>query len=194
VINTAVDDRRTYLRFYGVEIDAWDETFGAFANYHYILVPDYFSDGCITTEDTAASGTHKFLYPAHIKKRYWIEGRIEGEFCLAASGAKSTCSDYRVTICKVHDNGTETELSTTGWITVNDTLGWDAVNSVPGSVVGSEGERVYHYWIDCFEEKELSDYERIYLKIQINCDANAILMHSNDPQWTDVWFDLPLRM
>ena len=183
----AVDDRKTYLRFYGVKIDDWDETYGDFANYHYILMPDYISDGCTTDDDTAANGTHKFLYPAHIKKVYWIEGRIEGEFCLASSGAQSTVTNYRVTVCKVHDDGTETELATTGWITIDDTLPWDAGHSVGD-------EHVYHYWIDCFDEKKLTDYERIYIKIQVTCDANAILMHSNDPEWTDVWFDLPLRM
>lgn len=181
------DERRTYLKFYGVKLDDWEETFGAFANYHYILMPDYISDGCTTDDDTAANGTHKFLYPAHIKKRYWVEGRIQGEFCLAASGATSTIDEYRVSICKVHDNGTENELATTGWIAISDTLGWDSTYSIGD-------EHVYHYWIDCFEEKELSDYERIYLKIQVDCDANAIIMHSNDPEWTDVWFELPLRM
>lgn len=183
----AGDERRTYLKFYGVEIDDWSETFGSFANYHYILLDDYVSDGCTTVDDTAANGTHKFLYPEHIKKRYWIEGRIEGEFCLSSSGATSTVTDYRVSICKVHDNGTETELATSGWITINDSLPWNATYSVGD-------EHVYHYWIDCFEAKELTDYERIYLKIQVRSDANAKIMHSNDPEWLDVWFELPLRM
>jgi len=183
-----VNDRRTYLKFYGIDITDWSETFGAFANYHYILVPDYLSDGCMCVEDTAANGTHKFLYPAHLKKRYWIEGRIEGEFCLASSGATSTLDEYRVTICKVHDSGEETELATTGWVSFeDDELPWDATYAVGD-------EHVFHFWIDCFQEKELSDYERIYIKLQISCDANAIIMHSNDPEWTDLWFSLPIRM
>lgn len=183
----AVDDRRSYLQFYGVKLNEWSETFGSFANYTYLLIPDYISDGNDTDDDTAASGTHKFLYPEHIKKKYWIEGRVEGEFCLAASGATSHITDYRVTICKVHDNGTESELVTTGWITVDDDLEWDATYEI-----GTE--EVYHYWIDAYEEQELSDEERIYLKIQVTCDANAIIMHSNDPQWTDVWVEIPFRM
>jgi hypothetical protein len=182
-----VDDRRDFIKFYGIKNNDWEEGFGSFANYHYHLINDYISDACDTSDDTAANGTHKFLYPWHIKKRYWIEGRIEGEFCLAASGATSTCDKYRATVCKVHDDGTETELSTTGWIAINATLAWDAVRSVGD-------EEVYHYYIECYIEKEMTDYERLYLKIQIDSDANALLMHSNDPEWTDCWVEIPFRM
>jgi len=182
-----VDDRRDFIKFYGIKNNDWEEGFGAFANYHYHLINDYISDACDTSNDTAASGTHKFLYPWHIKKRYWLEGRIQGEFCLAASGAASTVDDYRITICKVHDNGTETELISTGWRDLSVVLAWDAVHSIGD-------ELVVHFYIECYEEKEMTDYERLYLKIQINCDANGILMHSNDPEWTDCWVEIPFRM
>ena len=183
----AADDSRAYIEFFGFSTDDWTVTFGSFANHHYILESDYISDGCVTTDSTEASNIHKFIFPHHIKKTYYIEGVIEGHITLAASGCTSTVTSYRVTICKMHEDTTETELASTGWITVNDTIGWDAA-------LGVGEEIVYPFWIDLWEEKQLTENERIYLKSEVSCNSCTHLMHSNDSTWEDVWVNIPFRL
>lgn len=189
VINISADDQREYRVFFGVHVDDWEHTFGTFAATHYLLINDYFSEGCAATESSEASITHSFLYPHHIKKTYYIEGIIEGEICLAASGATSTCTMYRVTVCKTYEGAAlpDEELATTGWVTVNDTLIWDS-----GFNVGEE--MVYHYWIDVWDEQKITELERLYLKIEVNCDQYMHLMHSNDATWQDIWVEIPFRL
>ena len=187
MINIGSDDQREYITFYGLYTDDWTFSFGTFSNHQYILNRDYISQGCSTTDSSLASDTHEFLYPHHIKKTYYIEGVIEGEISLAAVGATATVTSYQVSVWKMNVDNSNEELATTGWITVNDTLVWDG-----GLGVGDE--MVYHYWIDVWDEKELSENDRIFLKIEVNCDANTHLMHANDKTWTDVWIDIPFRL
>ena len=44
----------------------------------------------------------------------------------------------------MHEDNTPTELASTGWVIVNDTLAWDA-----GLNAGDEA--VYHFWIERFK-------------------------------------------
>jgi len=181
---------RFYQTFYGIHVNDWEETFGSFVDHHKLLVKDYISEGCDTTEaSTVSLTTHKFLYPQHIKKIYFIEGVIEGHITLAASSCSTTLSNYRVTVCKVHEDTTETELFTTGWITISDVLAWDAIYNVGD-------EMVYPFWIDAWEKEKLIEYERIYLKVEVNTtgDSCCSLYHSNDATWEDVKVTLPLKM
>lgn len=182
------EDQREYVKYYGIYEYDWYANFGTFSNHHYLLVKNYISEGCSTLDSSEASLTHEFLYPHHIKKIYWIEGVAEGEICLAASGCTSTVTSYRVSICKMNLDNTPTELATTGWITVNDTLAWDA-----GLSIGEE--MVYHYRIDTLQqEQKLEVNDRIYLKIEVKCNSCTHLMHSNDSSWTDIWIDVPFRL
>lgn len=87
----------------------------------------------------------------------------------------------------MNKDNTPTLLATTGAITVNDTLGWDAVYSVGE-------EMVYPFWIDVSQEKKLGEFDRIFLKIKVTCDSCAHLMHSNDATWEDVKIDIPFRL
>jgi len=154
------DDMRYYITFYGIRTDDWGETFAdpAFVDHHKLLVKEYISDGCDTRDLTASpQGTHKFLYPQHIKKTYFIEGTITGQITFAAYGGECTIGDFRVTLCKVHEDTTQTELFTTGWITVTRTLTWD-------EGTGAGEEIVYAFWIDAWNKAELNEFERIYLK------------------------------
>lgn len=184
-----INDQREYRKFFGVSIDDWAHTFGTFADTHYILLNDYISEGCSTTDSSEASNTHSFLYPHHIKKTYYIEGVIEGAITLSAFGDESTVTSYRVTVCKTYEGGAlpDLELATTNWITVDDTLAWDA-----GLGVGEE--MVYHYWIDVWDEQKITEHERLFLKIEVNCNQHTHLMHSNDATWQDVWVDIPFRL
>lgn len=181
------NDQREIIDFYGYYTYDWQESFGQFANHKFLLDIDYVSDGCSTSDSSEASITHEFLYNQHIKKTYYIEGVVRGHICLVASGCTSTVTSYRVTICKMHEDNTSSELATTGWVTVNDTLSWDA-----GLSLGAE--MVYPFRIDVWEEKKLTDKERIFLRIQVNCDSCTHLMHSNDATWEDVWISIPFRL
>jgi hypothetical protein len=185
----AADDQREFIDFYGYYTYDWAETFGSFSNHHYLLEQDYVSDGCSTLDSSEASITHEFLYPHHIKKTYYIEGVVKGNIVLAASGCTSTVTSYRVTICKTYEGAAfpDAELATTGWITVNDTLTWDA-----GLSIGDE--MVYPFWINVWEEQKITEHERLFLRIEVQCDACTHLMHSNDNTWKDVWITIPFRL
>jgi len=184
---------RYHETFYGIEVDHWVEDYPSsstvFSSNHYVMTKNFISDGASTTSVSVASVTNKFLYPHHISKTYFIEGVISGQITLGASGATSTVTNYRVTLCKIDETDTETELFTTGWVTVNDTLDWDT--SI-GTGIGQE--RVYPFWIDAWEYEKLDEFERIYIKIQVTCDANCVLWHSNDATWEDLKIEIPLRM
>ena len=183
------DDMRYYETFYGISPNDWEITdFGTFQNHHKILERQYISDATSCAETSAASDTNKFLFPHHIKKKYFIEGEISGHITIASSGATSTVTSYRVTVCKTNDNtNTDSELFSTGWVTVNTTLAWDGVYSIGE-------ERVYPFWIDAWEYEELSEYERIFVKVEVNCDNNAVLWHSNDATYEDLKVEIPLRL
>lgn len=182
-----VNEQREIIDFYGFYTYDWSESFGQFADHHFLLERDYISDGCSTSDSSEASITHQFLYNRHIKKTYYIEGVVTGNICLAASGATSTVTAYRVSLYKMHEDNTPTELASTGWVTVNDTLGWDAS-------LGVGDEMVYPFWIDVWEQKELTDKERFYIQIEVNCDQHCHLWHSNDSTWKDVWVAIPFRL
>lgn len=183
----AGDDQRQYITFYGIQYTHWNETFGSFVNYQFLLTQEYISDACSCPTMSVANGEHKFLYPHHLKRTYFIEGRVEGEFAVSTT-ADATMTSYRASICKVHGaTNEEEELASTGWVVVNKDLEYDE-----GLGVGDEA--VFHYWIDAYEEKKVTDEERIYLKIEIQADPAIILMHSNDSKWTDIWVEVPFKM
>jgi hypothetical protein len=182
-----LDEQRERIEFYGFRVNDWVVNFGDFTNHHDILDPEYISDASSTSDYSTATETHYFLYPYNIKKIYYIEGVIKGHITLAASGCTSTCTSYRVTLCKVDIADNHTELASTNWITPNTTLGWDAVYSAGEEIV-------YHFWIETDEEKKITENERLYMKIEIQGSACLVLMHSNDKTWEDVWIDIPFKM
>lgn len=184
----SADDNREVETFYGVHTNNWNINFGSFSNHNKLLVRDYISDGCSCTETSAASDTNEFIYPNHIKKKYFIEGVIQGHITLAASTATSTVTSYRVLVGKVHENtGTKTELFSTDWITVNDTLTWNATYTVGKEIV-------YPFWIDAWNYAALDENERIYVKVEVTCSNTAVLYHSNDSTWQDLKIEIPLRL
>jgi len=156
---------------------------------------------------SSATLTHKFLYPEHIKKVYFIEGTITGHVTFAASSATAYICKYRVSVCKVHQNTKETELFTTGWVTVDDTLGWNEEYNTPSIIEGEEGEVVYPFRIDAWENAKLDEYERIYVRVESTCSddsnfssctddgcANLVLWHSNDATWEDLKIEIPFKL
>jgi len=184
----AGDEVRFYETFYAVHLNDWMETYGSFINHHKLLTKEYESEGCDTTDASSCSdGTYEFLYPEHIKKVYFVEGVIKGQITIVASSATVTFENYRVTLCKVNDAGVKTELFTTGWITVDTILNWDAVYEVGD-------ERVYPFRINAWDKAKLFDHERLFLRVQVDNEPNADLWHSNDATWEDIKIIVPLRM
>lgn len=203
----AEDDMRYYETFYGIHKDDFPVTFASFANHHKLLVKNYISAGAITTDFSTASSTHKFLYPHHIKKTYFIEGVIDGQVTYESSTVTGYLCAIRVTVCKINEDLSDNELFTTGWKVVNSTLGWDAAHGVPSSIEGEVGSRVYAFSIDAWEKTKLGEFDRIYLKVEstcslsnsfVSCTASSCthvhLWHSNDATWEDIKVILPLRM
>ena len=194
------DSMRMYETFYGIHTDDWTVTFGSIIDEHKILTKEYISDGCSTTDGSSATNTHKFLYPHHLAKTYFIEGVISGHVTFAAGTATAYLCSYRVSVCKTHEDTTDTELFSTGWVDVNDTLDYNSTYSVGE-------EKVYPFWIDAWEYEKLDTQERIYVKVESTCSnnsscatcednscTNVVLWHSNDATWEDLKITIPFLM
>jgi len=185
------DDMRLVETFYGMSLNNLSVTFGSFSNHKYILNEEYENDGCDSVDASMITDgvTIDFIYPDHIKKIYFIEGTIKGHITLGSSECTATVGGYKVTIYKIHENTTETSLFTTGWIMVNDELDWNGE-------YGIGEEKVYPFRIDAWEYQELTDKERIFVRVEFtNCtDGCLILWHSNDSTWEDFKISIPFRM
>ena len=179
---------RQFIDFFGIHLYDWIETFGSFANTHYFMTREYESEGCSWLDSSEASVTHNFLYPFDIERVYYLEGTATGQITLVAVDGEATITDYRVTICKTYEgmSSPDEELQSTGWRVVDDTLAWDAVHSVGEEIV-------YPFRIHISPEKEVSEHERLYLKIEVRCNAFTHLMHTNDAKWEDVFISIPFK-
>jgi hypothetical protein len=182
-------DMRMYETFYGIHVNDWGITFGgAFDESHYILTKDYINEGCACEETSEVSNTLKFIYPHHTAKTYFIEGVISGHFTLASSSAAAKITKYRVSIFKIHEStGDENELFSTGWIIVDDELSWNSDYEIGE-------EKVYPFWIDAWEKEKLTEFERFYLKIEVEGDSYTYFWHSNDSTWEDIKVEIPFIM
>lgn len=196
-----VNDQRDFIIFYGIKQNDWETTFGKFTAHSEELVVEYVDIDCNCVDYTQATSctnsqyciTTEFLFPHHIKKQYYVEGVIEGEFTVACKGGNCRIDDFRISICKTNVDTLYERLAVTfvndkEWVILGDDLSWDAGNSIGE-------EKVYHWRIDCWEAQELKENDRLYLKIEIRGNNNFLyLMHTNDPDWTDVWCKIPFRM
>ncbi len=180
----AIDDMRDHLIVYGYYVDDWSWNYGTFANHHYVLDEEYVSESCSCTTSSTVT-LYKFLYPFKIKKTYAIEGMAKGEFTLASSGATATVTSYRVTICKMHSDRTDTELKSTNWITVSDSIPFDHDDDI-------SYDQKYPFWIDVWNEVILNENEQIYVKLEMYT-VDTILLHYNDSTFNDFWIDIPIR-
>lgn len=180
---------RYYETFYGIHVDYWGITFGGvFNNHHYMLEKEYVNDGVECTDTSGVTDAITFIYPHHIAKIYFIEGVIKGHFTLASSGATAEIEKYRVSLFKIHEStGDETELFTSGWVDTEVDLEWrDDI----GDGIGEE--MVFPFWIDAWEKEKITEFERLYLKIEVDANEYTYLWHSNDPTWEDVKVVIPL--
>lgn len=177
-----MSDLRDYIKFYGIWLDDWDTTWGG-QTYERHLLREWTVNALSETSSTWASGGRKFLYPHHIKKTYFLEGVIEGEITFGAT-AISHVSNYVVTIFKLNTDTTETTLATTGVITV------------ANHTVAALDSHSFHFWIDCYNAKELGEYDRLGVKVEWNVNGigtvTANLYHDYDATYGyDLWVDMP---
>lgn len=196
-----MDDNRFYETFYGIELNDWNGvSFGSFSKHRKILVKEYVSDGCSTTTQSLATLTNKFIYPHHTKKKYFIEGVAEGQITFVASECTAYISKYRVTICKVNENSSTTELASTNWQIADKDNAYKTLHWHKDYNYGDE--IVYHFFIEVWdEEKELGEFDRFYIKVQTDTSTCTVsqctcarLMHSNDAEWEDLKITIPFRL
>lgn len=182
-----VSDMRDYYKFYGVFTDDWITTFGG-NTFNRHLVKEYVADGCSCTTSSAwVSGGREFIYPHNIKKKYFLEGVIQGEI-LFEDWISSKCTDFRVTVFKLNADTNKTDLATTGVISIADSY-------------TAYGGIFYHWWIDLTEAKELSEDDRIGLRVEWNVahtsTPTAHLVHDNDSSTStglNLWVELPFLL
>lgn len=185
-----------YETMFGIVLEDWSWTYGNgfFTNIHYMLTKDYLNEACYTTDYTTLSNGSNvimFLYPHWIKKQYYIEGVVEGQFTISIiSGLQGTVTSYKIRLMKVDDLGTIDEIGSTGTIVpVNNFYAYD-----PGLGVGDEG--VYQFYMTVSPEKKVLDKERLYVEITLVVDGTLGVMclyHSNDSTWEDFKISIPFR-
>lgn len=182
------DDMRDYYKFYGIYTDDWVTTWGG-QSFHRHLVKNMINADCNPSGESTASsawvnGGVKFIYPHNIKQNYFIEGVIEGEISFGAA-AESKVTDYRVTLFKLNSSTSLTNLATTGVIPI--------IYTIPAL-----GEYVFHFWIDCFDKKEITEYDRLGIQIEWNVAHTSTittrLQHYIDESITPFWVDVPLML
>jgi hypothetical protein len=191
-----MSDMRDYVTLYGIYTDDWITSFGG-NTFNRHLVKDYIAGAggtgayCSCTSSSVwIKGGREFIYPQNIKKIYFLEGVIQGEV-LFESYLASKCSDYRVTIFKLNTDTTKTDLATTGVITLLPT----------GDSYASYDGMFYHWWIDLTEHKEITEDDRIGLRVEWNVShtstVTANLVHDNDSSSAtglNLWVEIPLLL
>ena len=184
-------DERAYYTFYGIEIDDWGMNFPGFSNYHNLLVKEYISEDASTTSSTAwtAAGV-KFIYPQHIKKKFYMEGVIEGHITFTSDpygdGGASQLSDYRVSIIKVNTATDEDVIAHTSVVSVIDDF-------------DAHDYKVYPFWIDVWSNTiEIGSDDRIGIKVEWNVNntssSTVYLSHENWQQGEDIKITLPFLL
>jgi hypothetical protein len=187
-----VQDTRAYYTFYGIYTDDWDFNWGSYDSHQYMLVKNYISeDASTTTSSTWDSEGRTFLYPHYIKKKYYLEGVVEGQITFTNDpiSTSGTLTNYKVDVIKESDTQTTTVLATTGIITVTDTIG-DA---------DTKEYAVYPFWIDVLTSgKQIGENERLGIVIDWNVNiassTSAYLSHENWQDGEDVKITLPLLL
>jgi hypothetical protein len=127
------------------------------------------------------------MYPHWIKKQYYVEGVVEGQFCVSCNAASDTIETYTIRLMRVDDANTTSVIGTTGIKTLNYALTWDGSLSVGD-------ELVVPFFIEITPEQKMLDKERMYIEITIvSTSHHTILYHSNDATWQDIKIAIPLR-
>jgi len=168
---------RQYQTLYGIYTDDWTSNIPNYSNWHYHLVKDYIDNDCDRTDNSEASITRRFFYPHTFAETYNIEGIIEGHIKYTST-ATSTCTDVRVSLIKVHEDTTETEIASTGTKTVNKSI---VTNDLWG----------FWFTIDVTSAPKITKEEKLGLKIETTCASTIKLSHTNDSSTEDIKIKIP---
>lgn len=189
---------RLMQTFYGIHTVDWGINWGGYIDHNKLLVKEYINEGCDTEDYSSCTETHTFIYPHHIAKKYFIEGVIEGHITIENSTASAYFCSYRLTVGKIHESGTETDLYTTNWVHLNKDFDWHT------DPVEIGDEWVFPYWIDAHEKAEIGELERIFVRVEfeaastndyLDCDSSCAtyfrVYHDNDSEWESFKIILP---
>lgn len=184
------DDYREIITLFGIHYLDSHFNHGTFSNKKKLLVKSYYNENCSVVSHSEASNSNMFLYPHRIKKTYFIEGVIEGEFTIAANISDSHITEYRVSVCRMNLDNTDEELFSTDWTKISD----DGIDLSWLTEYSYGEEYTVHWEIDAWDKAKLGENDRIYLKIEVNSDKYCVLWHDNSATWEDVWVAIPLKM
>lgn len=178
-----MSDLRDYIKFYGIWLDDWTTLWGG-DTYSRHLLRTWTVNAESEPSSVWVQGGYNFLYPHHIKKKYFLEGVVEGEITFGAT-AHSHVSNYKVTIYKQNVDTTKTDLVSTNVITV------------ANHAIAALGATSFHFWIDAYNAKELTEYDRLGVRVEWNLNGigttTANLYHDYDATYGyDLWVDVPL--
>jgi len=191
----ATGDMRQYETFYGICLWDWSTSWGGISNTSYHLIKNYLSDAVKSVPSTQwiyNGGDYvQFLYPHRVKKKYWIEGVIEGQITFMSDPTLvSFVSSFDVILQKIHTDTTESDLASTGSTSIKRRY-----------AVGDE--EVYHYWIDVNTPQEVGENEYLAIKVRWNfggekytaeSSTTAWLYHDNDSTYEDLKMTIPLAL
>lgn len=185
------DDERSYYTFYGLDITDYIMDFSTLNSHHKMLTEDYISQDASTTSTTIWTSTGTvFLYPFNIKKKYYLEGVIEGQLTFTSDnqGNTSFVSDYQVDVVKYNNDGTNTTLASTGVVSINKTLTYP-----------TDSYKVIPFFIEVVDTpQEIGVNERLAVRIKWDVShsstVTAELSHANFPEGEDFKIKLPFLL
>lgn len=153
-----------YQTYYGIHLNHWTERWGN-TDYNKILTKEYFSADAVETGSTAIASTITFLYPRIVSTGYFLDGIAGGHFKLYnTTGGALTVTDYTITVAKINNNGTSTNLAIH-----DETISY----SLPaGDIVALPIQL-------SFSESEVKANEKLVLKLDVTGSAGIVFMHFN---------------
>lgn len=100
-----------YKKYYGVHLNHWTESWGN-VDYNKLLVKEYLDEEIISTPTCVSTSTITFLYPELVKSSYYLNGIAKGHFKVYNKhpSTSTTITGYIVTLKKINNAGTETDL------------------------------------------------------------------------------------
>jgi len=168
-----------YQTYYGIHLNDHTEIWGG-NNYNKILVKSYPDENLSTTGSTDLTDPVDFLYPPLIQNAYSLDGVAEGHITLYNhTGSSATFSDYTVSIKKVAEDGTVTDLAS-------------HTESFATSRTVTAGN---YYTLPIFvniSKQKVKAMEKLLLRISVTVDSGTLsLSHENDSSTSDIKIKIP---